>query len=87
MLKDYLAVGKVVNTHGIKGELKVIPITSDISRFDYLLFVTANYGGTFKEFRVIGCRIHKGFVLIRLKGIDTMSDAEKLKGQGTLCPP
>lgn len=45
MLKDYLAVGKVVNTHGIKGELKVIPITSDISRFDYLLFVTANYGG------------------------------------------
>ncbi|NLP00744.1 MAG: 16S rRNA processing protein RimM [Clostridiaceae bacterium] len=81
MLKDYLAVGKVVNTHGIKGELKVIPITSDISRFDYLLFVTANYGGTFKEFRVIGCRIHKGFVLIRLKGIDTMSDAEKLKGQ------
>lgn len=81
MIKDYLAVGKVVNTHGIKGELKVIPITSDISRFDYLLFVTANYGGTFKEFRVIGCRIHKGFVLIRLKGIDTMSDAEKLKGQ------
>ena len=71
MLKDYLAVGKVVNTHGIKGELKVIPITSDISRFDYLLFVTANYGGHLK-FRVIGCRIHKGFVLIRLKGIDTI---------------
>ena len=84
MLKDYLAVGKVVNTHGIKGEIKVMPITSDISRFDYLLFVTAYYEGMFKEFRVLGCRIHKGFVLIKLKGIDTMDDAEKLKGQELL---
>ncbi|MGI6084914.1 MAG: ribosome maturation factor RimM [Acetivibrionales bacterium] len=84
MTKDYLAVGKVVNTHGIKGELKVMPITSDLSRFDYLLFVTANYEGIYKEFRVTKCRIHKGFVLMNLKGIDTMDDAEKLKGQELL---
>lgn len=84
MIKDYLAVGKVVNTHGIKGEIKVMPITSDISRFDYLLFVTASYEGVLKEFRVSGCRIHKGFVLMSLKGIETMDDAEKLKGQELL---
>lgn len=84
MTKDYLAVGKVINTHGIKGELKVMPITTDLSRFDYLLFVTANYEGAYKEFRVSKCRIHKGFVLISLKGIDTMDDAEKLKGQDLL---
>lgn len=81
MTNDYLAVGKVVNTHGIKGELKVMPITSDISRFDYLLFVTASYEGALKEFRVSSCRIHKGFILMILKGIETMDDAEKLKGQ------
>ena len=51
MKNDYLVVGKVVNTHGVKGELKVLPITSDISRFDYLLFVTANHEGVLKEFR------------------------------------
>ncbi|HHU90489.1 MAG TPA: 16S rRNA processing protein RimM [Clostridiaceae bacterium] len=81
MKNDYLVVGKVVNTHGVKGELKVLPITSDISRFDYLLFVTANYEGVLKEFRVLSSRIHKGCVLMKLKGIDTMDDAEKLKGQ------
>ena len=29
--KDFLAVGKIVNTHGIRGELRVIPMTSDVS--------------------------------------------------------
>ena len=83
-MKDYLAVGKVVNTHGIKGELKVMPLTSDLSRFDYLLFVTALWEGKPKEFRVTGARIHKKSVLIKLSGIDTMDDAEKLKGQELL---
>lgn len=84
MKDDYLAVGKVVNTHGIKGELKVMPLTSDLSRFDYLLFVTALWEGNPKEFRVTGARIHKKSVLIKLNGIDTMNDAEKLKGQELL---
>ncbi|NLU51684.1 MAG: 16S rRNA processing protein RimM [Clostridiaceae bacterium] len=79
-MNDYLAVGKVVNTHGIKGELKVMPLTSDLSRFDYLKFVNVNLDGELKEFRVTGARLHKNAVLIKLKGIDTMNDAEKFKG-------
>lgn len=84
MMSDYLAVGKVVNTHGIKGELKVIPITSDLSRFDYLLFVTVNWEGKPKEFRVTASRLHKDFVLMKLNGIDTIEEAEKFKGQELL---
>lgn len=80
-MNDYLAVGKVVNTHGIKGELKVMPLTSDLTRFDYLKFVTAKWDGELREFRVTGARLHKNTVLIKLKGIDTMNDAEKLKGE------
>ncbi len=83
-MNEYLAVGKVVNTHGVKGELKVMPITSDISRFDYLLFVSVNHDGIYKEYRVLNCRIHKDFVLITLKGVDSMDEAEKFKGQELL---
>lgn len=83
-MNEYLAVGKVVNTHGVKGELKVMPITSDISRFDYLLFVSVNYDGNYKEYRVLNCRIHKDFVLITLKGVESMDEAEKFKGQELL---
>ena len=83
-MNDYLAVGKVINTHGVRGEIKVMPMTSDNSRFDYLLFVTVNWEGQPKEFRVLGARYHKNFVLLKLNGIDTMTDAEKLKGQELL---
>ncbi len=83
-MDDFLAVGKVVNVHGVRGELRVVPMTSDLSRFDYLLFVTTNWEGKPKEFRVTGTRLYKNLVLMKLNGIDTRDDAEKLKGQELL---
>lgn len=82
--KEYLIVGKIINTHGIKGELKVMPMTSDISRFEYLLFTSIEINGQIKEFKVEGVRYHKEFVLINLNGIDNMTDAEALKGHELL---
>lgn len=79
-MKDYLAVGKIVNTHGIKGELKITPLTSDISRFDYLLFASVKIDGAMKELRVSSARYHKNFVLLKFSGIETLEEAEKLKG-------
>ncbi|HOQ75803.1 MAG TPA: ribosome maturation factor RimM [Thermoclostridium sp.] len=78
--RDYLAVGKIVNTHGIRGELRVIPMTSDISRFDYLLYTWIRVDGKLKEYRVSKVRYHKQFVLVKLQGVDSMTDAEALKG-------
>ena len=37
-----LKVGKIVNTHGLKGEVKVIPLTDDMRRFDDLEHVLIN---------------------------------------------
>ena len=36
MVQEYLEIGKIVNTHGIKGEVKVIPLTDDPARFQNL---------------------------------------------------
>ena len=78
--KDFLAVGKIVNTHGIRGELLVIPMTSDVSRFDYLLYTWIRVEGKPREYRVSKVRYHNQFVLVKLQGIDNMTDAEALKG-------
>ena len=78
--KEYMTVGTIVNTHGIKGEIRVMPMTSDSSRFDYLLYTVIAVEGKLKEFRVSSVRYHKQFVLLKLHGIDTVEDAEKLKG-------
>ena len=33
---NYTIVGKIINSHGIRGEVKVYPFTNDIIRFDFL---------------------------------------------------
>lgn len=35
-MEDYFVIGDVVNTQGIKGEVRVIPCTDDESRFELL---------------------------------------------------
>lgn len=79
MLIEYLAVGKITNTHGVKGEVKVMPMTSDINRFDYLKIVWVEKDGKLTEYFVDNVRYHKGFVLLKLHGIDSMKQAEELK--------
>jgi len=72
-----LCVGEIVNTHGVKGEIKVIPLVDDISAFDDLTsFVIDN-----KTYNLEGFRFHKNMLLIKLKEISDMNEAQKLKGK------
>ncbi len=72
-------VGRIVNTHGVKGELKVIPTTDEPKRFEKLksIFVERK---TMENYEIQSVRYHKDFVLLKLKGIDDMNAAELLKG-------
>jgi len=79
-LEEFLTVGNIVNTHGVNGELKVMPLTSDISRFDYLKLIWLDINGKITEHFVEKVRYHKDFVLLTLRGIDTMDKAAALKG-------
>lgn len=78
-MEEYLIVGKIINTHGVRGELKVMPLTSDITRFDYLKLVWLEQNGKLTEYFVEKARYHKNFVLLTLRGIDTMDKAAALK--------
>ncbi|MBP7175192.1 MAG: 16S rRNA processing protein RimM [Thermoclostridium sp.] len=79
-MEEFLTVGNIVNTHGVNGELKVMPLTSDISRFDYLKLIWLDINGKITEHFVEKVRYHKDFVLLTLRGIDTMDKAAALKG-------
>ncbi|RYG73892.1 ribosome maturation factor RimM [Lentibacillus lipolyticus] len=74
-------VGKIVNTHGIKGEVKVQRITDFDDRFAIgtRLILEKEHGQT-EELEIDGYRIHKGFDLIHFKGYETINDVEPLKG-------
>lgn len=79
-MENYFVVGNIVNTQGIKGELRVMPTVDDITRFKELSHIFVERKGNIKEYEIENVRFHKQFVLLKLKGIDDMTSAEALKG-------
>lgn len=78
-MQKKLEVGQIVNTFGIKGEVKVIPFTDNINRFDDLKKVYVKTKKEDKLYKVENVRYHKNMVLLKLEGIDNPEQAELLK--------
>ena len=78
-MQKRLEIGQIVNTFGIKGEVKVNPFTDDITRFDELKNVYVKIKGESKLYQIENVKYHKNMVLIKFKGIDNIETAEKLR--------
>ncbi len=79
MKKQYLESGKIVGTHGIKGEVRIDPWCDSpqfLSEFTKLYFDSR--GETFIE---VKSRPHKNITLSKIKGVDTIEQAERLRGK------
>ncbi len=79
-MDNYFTVGNIVNTQGIKGEVRLMPTVDDVSRFKLLDHVFLEQRGSIKRYDIENVRFHKQFVLLKLKGIDDMTMAEALRG-------
>ena len=77
--EEYLQVGVITSTHGIKGEVKVFPTTDDASRFDYLKHVVLDTGKQQIPLEISHVKYFKQFVIVKFKGIDNINDIEKYK--------
>ena len=75
MKTDFLNIGQIVNTHGLKGEMKVIPLTDDMYRFDDLEEIILDGKSVYIE----NVKYQKDRVILKLEGVDTIEQAEKLK--------
>ncbi len=77
MNKDFLEAGKILNTFGIRGELKVQPWSD---RVDFLKqFETVYISG--KPIRVVSVRVHQQNVLLTLEGIGDIDAAIPFKNK------
>lgn len=77
MRLQYLEAGEIVTTHGVHGEVKVLP-WSDSPEF-LVDFSRVRIEG--KEYAVESCRIQKTCNLMKLSGIDTMEQAQAMRGK------
>ncbi|GIO21945.1 ribosome maturation factor RimM [Oceanobacillus sp. J11TS1] len=80
MSKQKLKIGKIINTHGIRGEVKILRITDFEERFTpgNEVIIAADQGDI--TLTIDSHRIHKGFDLITFKGYTNINKVEQWKG-------
>lgn len=76
---DYTIIGKFVNSHGLKGHVKIYPLTSDIDRFKYLK--SAYLGESKLPVNIKETKFHKDMVILKFKEFDDINDILKYKDQ------
>lgn len=74
---EFFRVGKIVNTHGLKGEVKVMAETSDVN--NYKRYGTVFIDGAEREIQSV--KFQKDRVILKLEGIDSIEEAEKFKNK------
>ena len=80
MRKPYLETGRIVGTHGVRGELRVQPWSDNptfLTGFD--VFYLDGRGE--KRLEAERVRPHGNVVLLKARGVDTIEEAEKLRGR------
>lgn len=79
MIKKYLEIGKIVGTHAVKGEVRVQP-WADSGEF-LLQFHTLYLSDGAQKLLITSSRIHKNIVIMKLKGIDSVEQADAMRGK------
>lgn len=80
MIKEYLELGQIVSTHGIRGELRVNPWCDSPEFAKQFKTVYFDKNGV-KSVKVSVCRPHGNIILMKLEGIDTVDDAQALRNK------
>ena len=78
-MEQYLQVGVITQTHGVRGEVKVFPTTDDPERFLDLEYVFLDTGREKKKLTIQSVKFFKQFVILKFKGIDNINDIERYK--------
>lgn len=70
-----ITVGKIVNTRGLRGEVKVYPYIDELEAFNDFSYLLIDN----KKYEIKGVKFFKNMVFITFMGIDTIEKAEALK--------
>ena len=77
MKLEFVEAGEIVTTHGVRGEMKILP-WGDSPEF-LLDFKRVLIAGA--EYKIESCRVQKTCNLLKVKGIDTVEQAQAMRGK------
>ena len=78
-MKDVLEIGQIVNTRGLRGEVKLNSFSEDSHRFEKLSTILVKNKNEYIEYEIEKVSYSKNQVILKLKGIDHIDYAEKLR--------
>ena len=76
-MEDLLQVGAITQIHGIRGEVKVFPLTDDVGRFKKGISLILDLGRSRLDLEVETVKFFKQFVILKFKGYDSINEIEK----------
>ena len=80
-MDELISIGKVINFHGIKGEIKAGYTKGKEKQIQETKTVVIEIKGKNTTFTIETVRFHKQFVLIKFKEVNTINEAEEIKGK------
>ncbi len=78
--EEFFSIGQILKPHGIKGEVRVLSLSSFPERFKALGVVYIALKDKIEEYHLENVRFHKKFLLIKFKEIKDRNGAETLRG-------
>ncbi|MHB1454905.1 MAG: ribosome maturation factor RimM [Saccharofermentanales bacterium] len=83
MLQDRLRIGQITGTHGVRGEMNVLPLTDDARRFSKLkdVYIVDDSGKEILHPRIESVKYAANKVILKLEGLSDMDSALRLKSR------
>jgi 16S rRNA processing protein RimM len=79
---NHITVGKVLGPHGVRGDVRVLPLTDFPQRFRHGSYLYLNG----QEVMVEGSRPLRGLLIVKFQGVDTRNHAEEIQGADLTVP-
>lgn len=78
---EYISIGQIVNTYGVKGELKVYPLTDNIRRFDKLKIVYIEENHVLNKYEIQHIKYLNNMAIVKLNKVEDIESAEKFRNK------
>lgn len=76
---DHLEVGKIINTHGLRGEVKVVPWTDAPEVFEDIKRVFIKKNEEEMPLEIVHIKYQKNNIIVKFKELSDINEAERLK--------
>lgn len=82
---ELIETGRIINTHGLSGEVKVEPWADSPAVVAGLDKIYVKTGDEYGEYPVKSGRVREKFAYLKLTGVDSIDDAELLRNRVIYC--